>query len=67
MYSYPNLIPLPAREVQRMRDRIEPLRFERLYGAWFERIVTHDAHEAVLRSADRYIRALQNVLDTRQG
>lgn len=67
MYSYPNLIPLPAREVQRMRDRVEPLQFERLYGAWFERIVTHDAHDAVLRSADRYIRALQNVLDTRQG
>jgi hypothetical protein len=58
MYSYPNLIPLPVAEVKRIRDTIAPYRFERLYGAWFERIVAQDAHEAVLRSADRYIRAL---------
>ncbi len=58
MYSYPNLIPLPAAEVQRIKDTIAPYPFERLYGAWFERIVTHDAHEVVMRSADRYIRAV---------
>ena len=63
MYSYPNLIPLPAAEVQRIRDRVEPLPFESLYGAWFERVITHDAHESVLRSAERYIRALQHVPD----
>lgn len=59
MYSYPNLIPLPVAVVQRIRDRVEPLAFERLYGAWWERVVAQDAHEAVLRSADRYIRALR--------
>ncbi|HEY0755574.1 MAG TPA: MBL fold metallo-hydrolase [Ktedonobacteraceae bacterium] len=63
MYSYPNLIPLPAEEVQRIRDRVQPLQFERLYGAWFERIITHDAHAAVQRSAERYVRALQRILD----
>jgi hypothetical protein len=62
MYSYPNLIPLPAAEIQRIRETIAPYTFERLYGAWFERVVTHDAHDVVLRSADRYIRALQSVL-----
>lgn len=61
MYSYPNLIPLPATEIQRIRDTIAPYQFERLYGAWFERVVTHDAHDVVLRSAERYIRALQSV------
>ena len=60
MYSYPNLIPLPAAEIKRIRDTIAPYPFERLYGAWFERVVTHDAHAVVLRSADRYIRALQS-------
>lgn len=65
MYSYPNLLPLPAAEVERIRKRVEPLVFERLYGAWFERVVTQDAHAAVLRSAERYIRALQGVLDVR--
>jgi len=59
MYSYPNLIPLPAAEIQHIRDTIAPYQFERLYGAWFERVVTHDAHYVVLRSAERYIRALQ--------
>ncbi|MDQ2906596.1 MAG: MBL fold metallo-hydrolase [Chloroflexota bacterium] len=61
MYSYPNLIPLPSAEVRRIRDTIAPYPFERLYGAWFDRIVAHDAHEAVMRSADRYIRALEAI------
>src|SRR5579859_6982215 len=61
MYSYPNLIPLPAAEVQRIRDMIEPYQFERLYGAWFERVVMQDAHNAVMRSAKRYIRALERI------
>jgi len=59
MYSYPNLIPLPASAVQRIREKVEPLQFERLYGAWFERIVPHDAHAVVQRSAERYLRALE--------
>lgn len=59
MYSYPNLIPLPAASVQRIRDTIEPWKFERLYGAWFERVVSRDAHAAVIRSAERYINALE--------
>lgn len=63
MYSYPNLIPLPASVVQRIRDRVEPLQFERMYGAWFDRVVSYDAHAAVLRSAERYIRALQQIPD----
>jgi len=58
MYSYPNLIPLSAAEVARIRDTIKPWRFERIYGAWFDRVVPQDAHAAVMRSADRYIRAL---------
>jgi len=59
MYSYPNLIPLPAFEINRIRDTIAPYHFERLYGAWFDRIVSADAHQAVLRSADRYLQALE--------
>jgi hypothetical protein len=62
MYSFPNLLPLPATAVQRIQEKVEPLAFERLYGAWFERVVTRDAHAAVLRSARRYIQALQGGL-----
>jgi hypothetical protein len=57
-YSYPNLIPLPAAEVARIRDTIGQWRFERIYGAWFDRIVPEDGHATVIRSADRCIRAL---------
>ncbi|HET8912516.1 MAG TPA: MBL fold metallo-hydrolase [Ktedonobacteraceae bacterium] len=59
MYSYPNLIPLPAREIRRIRDTIAPYPFERLYAAWFERVVSEDASAAVQRSANRYIKALE--------
>lgn len=61
MYSYPNLIPLPAAEVGRIRDMIELYQFERLYGAWFEREVRQGAHDAVMRSAERYMRALERI------
>jgi hypothetical protein len=58
MWSYPNLIPLPAREIQRIRGVMEGLRFDRVYGGWWGRVMAHGAHEKVLRSADRYLRAL---------
>lgn len=58
MYSYPNLIPLPAREVGRIVDTLESFEFERLYGAWWGRRVIRDAKNAVIRSAARYIAAL---------
>jgi predicted nucleic acid-binding Zn-ribbon protein len=62
MYSYPNLIPLPAAEVQRIAAALEPYRFERIYGAWWDTVVPRDGHEVVRRSADRYVRALAGEL-----
>ena len=59
MYSYPNLIPLPAAEVTRIRGIVETLAFDRVYGAWWEAVVAADAKAKVLRSADRYVRALE--------
>jgi hypothetical protein len=58
MYSYPNLIPLPAREVERIRDIIRTLEFDRVYGAWWPAVVADDAKRKVLASADRYVAAL---------
>lgn len=58
MYSYPNLIPLPAREIERMRGVLETLEFDRVYGAWWDKVVVEDAKAKVLRSADRYLAAL---------
>ncbi len=59
MYSYPNLIPLPASEVSRISETILHYDFERLYSAWYDRILWKDAHNAVKRSAVRYIQALE--------
>jgi hypothetical protein len=63
MYSYPNLVPLPPRVVRRISATIAAYPFERLYAAWFERVVSHDAHTAVQRSAERYIKAIEEGLE----
>jgi hypothetical protein len=59
MYSYPMLIPLPAREVERIAAALEPWHFDRIIGAWWGRIVRADAKDVVRRSAERYVRAVQ--------
>ncbi|HVB52648.1 MAG TPA: hypothetical protein VNF24_00430 [Candidatus Acidoferrales bacterium] len=54
-YSYPNRIPLAAAEVQSIAERVAPLAFDRLYGAWPDDVIATDAHGAVMRSAARYL------------
>ncbi|MBK8900031.1 MAG: MBL fold metallo-hydrolase [Anaerolineaceae bacterium] len=58
MYSYPNLIPLPAKKVREIEAAVSPYNFDRIYGAWWGRVVKEDAKAAVSHSADRYIAAL---------
>jgi len=58
MYSYPNYIPLPASEIDRIVAAVEPFEFDRIYGAWWDRNVESDAKAAVRRSAERYKTAL---------
>ena len=55
MRSYPNLIPLPASEVRRIVSTVEPYKFDRIYGGWWDRIVSRNAKAAIQKSADRYI------------
>lgn len=55
MRSYPNMIPLPAGEVTRIAQLVAPLRFERVYGAFWDREVLADANRRVQESAERYI------------
>jgi len=58
MYSYPMLIPLPAREVERLAAALEPYAFERIYGAWWGRVIPENAKDVVARSAARYAAAI---------
>jgi hypothetical protein len=61
MYSYPNLIPLPADTVRGMAEKVKPLGFNRIYNA-FHKIVTENADESVQLSASRYINAVEGKL-----
>lgn len=56
-YSYPNYLPLPAAEVERIAATVAPLPFTRLYGAFGH--IEEDASAAIQRSADRYLALLR--------
>ena len=58
MYSFPNLLPLPPRKVRGIVAAVEPFEFDRIYGAWWNRVVAQDAKAAVIQSAERYIRCI---------
>jgi hypothetical protein len=58
MYSYPNMIPLPAAAIRRIAAALQPFAFEHLYGAFPGLNVMKDAKRAVERSSDRYLRAI---------
>lgn len=55
MYSYPNYIPERPRTVRRALRLLEPYDFDRVYGAWWNKIVYSGGKEAVRRSAERYL------------
>lgn len=59
MYSYPNLIPVNARTVERIVKAVKPFAYDRIYSGWWDRVLDSDAKAAVQRSADRYIAAIR--------
>jgi glyoxylase-like metal-dependent hydrolase (beta-lactamase superfamily II) len=59
MYSYPNLIPLNARAVERIVKAVRSFSYDRIYSGWWDRVLDRDAKAAVLRSAERYIAAIR--------
>ncbi len=58
MYSYPNVIPLPASKVQAIGAALEPYAFDTIHGAWWGNVVEADGSGVVRRSVDRYVRAV---------
>jgi glyoxylase-like metal-dependent hydrolase (beta-lactamase superfamily II) len=58
MRSYPNLIPLPPPAIQGIMDAVRPYRFDRIYSAWWGKMISTGAKAAVERSAERYIRRI---------
>ena len=60
MYSYPNYIPLNAESVRRVASAIEPLAFDRIYGAWWDRNISTNAKAAFSASVRRYLAAISD-------
>jgi glyoxylase-like metal-dependent hydrolase (beta-lactamase superfamily II) len=59
MYSFPNLIPLSPGAVRRVVAAVEPFAYDRIYSAWWEKVLDRDGKAAVHRSAERYIAAIE--------
>lgn len=58
MYSYPNYIPLNAAAVMRIARAVEPLVFDRIYGAWWDRNIAGGAKATFDASVRRYLAAI---------
>ncbi|MFN2542611.1 MAG: MBL fold metallo-hydrolase [Chthoniobacterales bacterium] len=58
MRSYPNLIPLGPTAVHRIVKSIEPFAFDQIHGAWWKANVPGNAKDSVVRSTQRYLRAI---------
>jgi hypothetical protein len=58
MYSYPNYVPLSAAAIERIMSAVDPYAFERVYGAFWNLVIPEKGKQAVVRSAERYLRAI---------
>ena len=58
MFSYPNMLPLPAEEASRIAATLAPYPFERVYAAFWHREILVDGKSAVERSLARYVEAV---------
>lgn len=59
MWSYPNMLPLPARTVESMIGRLTGKTYQRLYGAFEVQNIPVNADEIVQRSGQKYIACLR--------
>jgi hypothetical protein len=58
MRSYPNLIPLSAREVEGIAAALAPFAFDTIYGHFFDRVIATGGKQAMQVSVARYIAAI---------
>src|SRR5207253_2652166 len=63
MRSYPNLIPLSARQVRRIAAALAPLEFDAIYGHYFDRVIPAGGKHILEISVKRYVAALEGAYD----
>jgi glyoxylase-like metal-dependent hydrolase (beta-lactamase superfamily II) len=54
MYSYPNLVPLPAAEIWRIKKQLAPLLFDAIYGAFGWQNIATGAKAILENSFEKY-------------
>jgi glyoxylase-like metal-dependent hydrolase (beta-lactamase superfamily II) len=54
MHSYPNRIPLPVAEVQRIKKQMQNIKFDTLYGFYDYQNICGNAKQLIEHSLDRY-------------
>jgi hypothetical protein len=63
MRSYPNLIPLSAKQVEAIGAALAPFPFDVIYGHYFDRVIPKDAKRILDVSVKRYVAALNGAYD----
>jgi hypothetical protein len=63
MRSYPNFIPLSAKEVARIGAALEPFQFDVIYGHYFDRVIAAGAKRILAVSVKRYVDAVGGAYD----
>ena len=61
MFSYPNLTPLPAQDVRQIAAAVASLGYDRIYGAWWDRMIPAEAKEVVQTSVERYLTGIDSL------
>ncbi len=59
MRSYPNFIPLSAREVETIGAALASYSFDTLYGHYFDRVIASGAKDVLEKSVARYVAAVK--------
>jgi hypothetical protein len=63
MRSYPNLIPLSAKQVIGVAVALEPFQFDTIYGHYFDRVITSGGKRILEISVKRYVDAISGVYE----
>ncbi len=58
MWSFPNWVPLPAAEVERIGALLEAIPFDAIYGGWWDRVMAKGGKAAARASVARYVAAV---------
>jgi glyoxylase-like metal-dependent hydrolase (beta-lactamase superfamily II) len=63
MWSYPNFIPLGEKAVRKIEERVRPWKFDKIYGAFWDRVIEADGKRVVAESVARHIELLSREAD----